>query len=748
MRSSLGEGWSRLRYRRAELRRIAPSGVTPEGEAAGDSPRWVCEDGARDGTANVLVLPAGARIAYRVTLPDHARVITRCDYSVELPFQTGTEIEFTIQAVFAAGQSRHSCRIAAGGGGRTLCLTLEHGGPATLVLATRVTAGPPVPRLPVRWSNPRVEWPRPSRDLVVALGKAVRHRSVGTLGRGNEARDAEQLYRLWVRENQPSAQTLRDQRQRAAEQGRAFTLITLPRAGVSGSKRTLNSLLDQSYPHWEWLLVTEERERLWAADVARDPRVRLIAVDPAMSPAARINRALAGARGEFAGLLDHGDLLDPSALFEMAQAARPDDAADVLYSDEDRVSAAGVRFQPTFKPDWSPELLLSCNYVGRLAFIRIATAIAAGGVRDGFGQAHEWELLLRLSRSGARFRRVVGCFYHRHEAAPATAPDERDAVLLDHGKALGLTLHVDGPPTESRLRWTLEHPPVVSVIIPNRNAFPVLKKCVDGILDRTRYPNRELIIVDNGSTDRDVLDLYARLEREGRGRIVPFDRPFNFSAACNAGAAAANGELLLFLNNDIEVVDPDWMEEMVRWARRPGIGVVGAQLLYPDRMIQHAGVVFGLGLVGHIFGRAAEHTRGVFGSSDWYRNYMAVTGACQMLPRDVFERLGGYDERLRLSFSDVMLCMEAGKAGYRVVYTPHARLIHHESFTRQKEDSAEDMELFARYLRRENFVEDPYLHPDLDPRSLIPVVRPPFGPLPRQVIADFLDRVLAASALR
>jgi GT2 family glycosyltransferase len=527
-----------------------------------------------------------------------------------------------------------------------------------------------------------------------------------------------------------------------------FTLITLvPERAISSGSQALASLLEQSYPHWEWLAVTSGTDHTHAADAARDPRVRMVQLDGALTPAARLNHALAIARGEFAALLDDFDVVGPSTLFEMSEAAGAFSAADVLYSDEDRRSDTGERFQPAFKPDWSPDLLLSCNYVGRLALIRTATAIAAGGFRDGFGRAYEWELLLRLSRSGARFRRVAACLYHRHEAAASTGPEDRDAVLLDHGKQLGLALQVDGPPDEPRLRWRLVQAPKVSVIIPNRNAFAVLKKCVDGILESTSYPHRELIVVDNGSTDRDVLDLYARLEREGCGRIVPFDRPFNFSAACNAGAAVATGDLLLFLNNDVEVVDPDWLEELVRWAQRPGIGVVGAQLLYPDRMIQHAGVVFGLGLVGHIFGRAAESTRGLFGSSQWYRNYMAVTGACQMLPRDVFERLGGYDEHLRLSFGDVVLCMEAWKAGYRVVYTPHARLIHHESFTRQKEDSAEDMEFFARYLRRENFLEDPYLHPHLNPRTLIPAVRPPFEPLPRQVIAEFLDRVLAASAV-
>jgi GT2 family glycosyltransferase len=298
------------------------------------------------------------------------------------------------------------------------------------------------------------------------------------------------------------------------------------------------------------------------------------------------------------------------------------------------------------------------------------------------------------------------------------------------------------------VRWNVGGAPLVSVIIPNRNAAAVLQKCVDGLLHQTSYPRREIVIVDNGSTEAAVLELYAGLERAGHGRIVPFDRPFNFSAACNAGAAAAAGELLLFLNNDIEVIEPEWLEELVRWAQRPGVGIVGAKLLYPDRMIQHAGVVFGLGLVGHVFGRAAEGTTGVFGSTDWYRNYLAVTGACQMMRREVFDRLGGYDERLRLSFSDVMLCMEAWNAGYRVVYTPWARLVHHESYSRQKEDSAEDMELFARHLSDTRFVEDPYLHPELDARSLIPRVRPPFDPAPREVIADFIGQVLAASPLR
>jgi GT2 family glycosyltransferase len=286
----------------------------------------------------------------------------------------------------------------------------------------------------------------------------------------------------------------------------------------------------------------------------------------------------------------------------------------------------------------------------------------------------------------------------------------------------------------------------VSIVIPNRDAARVLKQCVKGLLHETSYPDIELVIVDNGSIDPEVVELYRSLEREGRAVIVAFNRPFNFSAACNAGAAAARGDLLLFLNNDIEVIHPDWLDELVRWAQQPDVGIVGAKLLYPDRTIQHAGVVFGLGLVGHIFSRAPEGASGVFGSSDCYRDYLAVTGACQMMRKDVFRQLGGYDERFRLVFSDVVLCLEARKAGYRVVYTPHARLVHHESYTRKREDSPEDMELLARYLRASGFVEDPYLHPELNPRFLVPALRPPFDPAPRQVIREYVDRVLASAA--
>jgi GT2 family glycosyltransferase len=571
------------------------------------------------------------------------------------------------------------------------------------------------------------------------------------------------LYRLWVLENEPSRRALRSQRETSAAATRLFSLMTFVTEPESWDDRGIaESVLGQTYSRWEWILVATEDSAEHIAKAVdrwqRDPRVRVLRVPAGSTRADAWNAALGGAQGEFAALLDQHDRLAPAALYEFATALDRAPGCDLLYSDEDRISRRRgfERHEPRFKPGWSPELLLASNYIGRMAMMRVAAATAAGGFRNGHGGVEEWDLLLRLSRATARIQRVTRCLYHRGEtdvrdetdlpAEPEKGPGTEEATIREHCEQLGLDVAVSRSAGGCRVVWAVRDRPLVSIVIPNRDAAEVLKRCVSGLLHETSYPNIELVIVDNGSIEIEVIELYRSLEREASTIIVPFARPFNFSAACNAGAAAARGDLLLFLNNDIEVLERDWLDELARWAQRPDVGIVGAKLLYPDRTIQHAGVVFGLGLVAHIFSRAPEGVSGVFGSPETYRNYLAVTGACQMMRKDVFRQLGGYDERFRLVFSDVVLCLEARKAGYRIVYTPHARLVHHESYTRKRDDSPQDMELLARYLRTTGFVEDPYLHPELDPKFLVPELRPPFDPAPRQVIREYVDRVLSTAA--
>jgi GT2 family glycosyltransferase len=558
------------------------------------------------------------------------------------------------------------------------------------------------------------------------------------------------LYSIWVRRHTPAEATLESERANSRSARRLLGLITfVARDDDWPGARTVASVTGQTYPQWEWIVVaTDAALGGPALDACKDDsRIRIIRQPVNTTRAGAWNAAVQASTAEFVALLECHDELSASALHEFAAAIDRAPASDLIYSDEDAIGAAGQRERPRFKPSWSPELLLAENYIGRLSLIRCELVTGPNGFRDGFDGAEEWDVLLRLSRRTQRITRVPLCLYHRSGRSSADRPDAGSGAVEDHCRHIGLPAVVVPSVSGCRVTWPVPHDPLISIVIPNRDAPGVLSQCVRGLLDSASHPQRELIIVDNGSTDGDVLSLYRSLQKDGRAIIVPFDRPFNFSAACNTGAAAANGELLLFLNNDIEVVDPDWLAELARWALLPDIGVVGAKLLYPDRTIQHAGVAFGIGLVGHVFSHGAEGTTGLFGSSETYRNWTAVTGACQMMRRGVFEELGGFDEDFRLSFSDVVLCMEAWKRGYRVMYTPHARLVHHESFTRRREDSIEDLQRLVAYLQQHDFFDDPYFHPELNPESSVPQLRPPFANAPSQVVRDYVDRVLAEAAV-
>ena len=753
--AKINESVRRVRFRSAHLQRMPAAETTIDRTSTNVGLRWLPSIRVGLGSHAALVSHPGSRVTYNVMLPADARVLSWCAVASGDSAESIGTVEFEIQVRTQRFELSTRCLVKAtawrfGRRWHLLRINTPEAGPARIVLSTQ-QADSTAPRdMSALWGNPRIEAPRSFTDLMQALRSALADQGLRGLWHRALPANSDRLYRLWVRESEPSPSTLHSQRQWSADQARIFTLITY----VTGQtapllNRTRTSLQQQSYPGWEWILVaTEESKRApseSADGVWRDARVRVIDAPPGSARADAWNAALREAQGDFAALIDENDVLAPAALYDVASALKESPDCDVVYSDEDRLSQGNRRHAPYFKPEWSPELLLASNYVGRLAMMRVATVVAAGGFRDVCEPNEEWDLFLRLSRSQARFRRLPHCLYHRRDVVDSIVTPSNDTALRDHCQALGIPATVTTITGISRVVWDVQGQPTVSIVIPNRDAAAVLRQCVDGLLERTHYPRHELVIVDNASTEPDVLDLYRSIERTGRGRIVPFNRPFNYSAACNTGAAAARGELLLFLNNDIEVIAPDWLDELIRWAQRPDIGVVGAKLLYPDRTIQHAGVIFGIGLVGHIFSRAREGTSGLFGSSETYRNYLAVTGACHMMRKDVFERLGGYDERFRISFSDVLFCMEARRAGYRIVYTPHARLIHHESYTRTRDDSAQDMELLARYLRSHDFVEDPYLHPELNPNSLVPSLRPPFDPSPRQVVHDYVERVLDAA---
>jgi GT2 family glycosyltransferase/glycosyltransferase involved in cell wall biosynthesis len=401
-----------------------------------------------------------------------------------------------------------------------------------------------------------------------------------------------------------------------------------------------------------------------------------------------------------------------------------------------------------FKPGWSPEMLLGYNYLGSLCVIRRAVLEEVGGYRPEYQQAQEWDVLLRLMEADCHFTRVPRCCYLRRTdlgqtpfgIAQGEAATSYRQVLDDYIRRQGLParaeVHENGT---LRIRFSLTSHPLVSVIIPNKNSLNLIRSLVNDLLHKTGYPNMEIIIVDNQSSDPNVHKFYQEQTQAGHIRVVLFNQHFNYSAACNAGSRSARGEYLLFLNNDMEVIAPDWLEDLVGWASLPKTGIVGTKLHYPNGHVQHAGVMIGLFFVSHIWHKLEKAEWGLFGTPDSYRNFLAVTGACQMISRRLFDDLGGYDEQFQLAFSDVMLCLKAWEKGYRIVYSPFASLIHHEGYSRGSNTPIPDFQHFASDFRETGLREDPYFHPGLSVESFDPMLRSDFDLATSENLKQQLD---------
>ena len=465
-----------------------------------------------------------------------------------------------------------------------------------------------------------------------------------------------------------------------------------------------------------------------------------------------LRAAIAAAHNDFVILLEPGDVVTPEALYELAQFIISR-TCDVVYGDERQQHDGTTELVTLLKPAWSPEMLTAFNYFGRLTAIRRSVALTALPSETA-GTAAEWDWYLRVSEGTQAICHlaVTLCDRTAQSAGDARLPkgNERDhaSVLREYWHRRGHEARISRASDGTfRAEWPLQKRPLVSIIIPNKNKAALLRVCTDGLFEKTAYDNIEVVIVDNGSTEPETIDLYDSL-RLRSCKIIEFNEIFNYSRACNVGAANATGELLLFLNNDIEMVDPEWLDHLVRQALEPGVGIVGAQLLYPDGGIQHAGVALGLfTLAAHVFHRASKSTWGPIGTPDTSRNWMAVTGACQLMRRSVFDLVGGYDEDFLISYSDVVLCIDAVRAGFRTVYAPSAVLVHHEGASRGHTNPTNDQVLFARRLRALGIARDPYFHPRLDTLSFVPRLgaetRPETEPSPIEADVAMLAGPLA-----
>jgi GT2 family glycosyltransferase len=502
----------------------------------------------------------------------------------------------------------------------------------------------------------------------------------------------------------------------------------------------LDSVLAQSYTRWELCIAddasTKGHVRATLEEyAAREPRIKLNLRVQNGHIVAASNSALELAGGEFVVLLDHDDELAGHALYAVAKALQERPSAQLLYSDEDKLDANGERCDPYFKPDFAPDLLYSQNYFSHLGVYRRELLEEAGRFRAGFEGSQDYDLVLRCVALVADQRDIVHIpqvLYHWRMAEGSTAAGhEQKSYASDAGRRAlqdffasqqtPVTVDVRAPGIY-RVGWPLPEPaPLVSLIVPTRDGYEMLKMCIESIVDRTSYPHYEILIVDNQSSCMRTLDYMRDLEQQGRARVLRYDRPFNYSAINNFAAAHARGTILGLVNNDVEVINAEWLTEMVSQAARPDIGCVGAKLYYPNDTIQHAGVICGLGgVANHAHRHFQKDAPGYFGRLWLTHNLSAVTAAVLVLRKSVFDEVGGLDEQgLPVAFNDVDLCLKVMTAGYRNLWTPYAELYHHESVSRGSDESPEKRARFigecdvmrARWAKL--LANDPYYNPNL-----------------------------------
>jgi O-antigen biosynthesis protein len=479
----------------------------------------------------------------------------------------------------------------------------------------------------------------------------------------------------------------------------------------------IRSVLAQTYPFWELCIAddasTEPHVRaVLEAFAAADPRIKLTFRATNGHISAASNSALELATGEWIALLDHDDVLRPHALFCVAEAIgrRPD--AELIYSDEDKIDEGGRRFDAHFKADFLPDLFECQNYLNHLTVHRRANILAVGGWRAGFEGSQDFDLNYRIieridPKAVVHIPRIL---YHWRaiEGSTALRLGEKNyafeaalAAARDHVRRTGVDATVEAVPgtPHHRLKFAVPSPaPPVTIIIPTRNGAAILEQCLTSLFDRTTYPSFEVIIVDNGSTEPDALALFDRWGSRPEVRVMAAPGPFNYSALNNRAVAEAGGEFVCLMNNDVEIIDPDWLSEMVATAARPGVGCVGAKLLYPNGTLQHAGVILGIGgVAGHSHKYFPGEAPGYFNRLKLPQTVSAVTAACLLVARKTYIDVGGLDEQnLAVAFNDVDFCLRVREAGFRNVWTPFARLIHHESVTRGAETTPSRRARFGR----------------------------------------------------
>lgn len=559
------------------------------------------------------------------------------------------------------------------------------------------------------------------------------------------------IYDTWMRENYPDSVELVKLHEADKELSyRPLISILIPtyNTDLDFLDDCIRSVQSQVYDNWELCIVddaspNEDVRTAIKRYAEADSRIKYTFLEENQHIANATNNAAKMAKGEFLALFDHDDLLWPNALHEVVKALNNSKRLDFIYTDEDKITEdRHEHLGPFFKPDYNPDFLHSVNYVTHFSVVRKTLYDKIGGERAAYNGAQDWDLILRIFHATKNIHHIPKMLYswRIHSESTAKSTDAKPYVVEAQKKAIEDDLQRKGRPDAVVAQdknhsgyWNVTYPlqgdPLISIVIPSKNQYKILKRCIDSIYAKTSYKNFEIVLVDTGSDDPKVLRWYEQLQQAHDSfRLVEWtEQPFSYARSCNKGAEEAKGDILVMLNNDTEVLDANWLELLAGDAQREEIGAVGCLLFYPDgRRIQHAGVGVGLGGVAANSFQMMTLEQPMAQTQHLYintkHNMTAVTAACLAIRRNVYEEIGGFDEAFRITYNDVDLCLRLHEKGYLNLYTPHVRLLHHESISlgtpdeAKKRDTSEMQEAVALFKQRwQKYIDhDPALNPNLN----------------------------------
>jgi glycosyltransferase involved in cell wall biosynthesis len=549
-------------------------------------------------------------------------------------------------------------------------------------------------------------------------------------------------YYEWLKKNYPSRKSL----QRFALEGNSFSVrplisIITPAYNTPPQylKECIRSVLAQVYTNWELIIADDastdpESIKILKEFSQLDTRIKVVYRSENGNISAASNSALSLAKGEYIALLDHDDLLAPHALWSVVDRLNKQPLVQIIYSDEDKIDSIGCHSWPYFKPDWAPDLLLGTMYVCHFLVIKHDLMKRLGGFRMGFEGSQDWDLMLRAVELTEEIAHMPEILYHWriHEASNAIGPkwnlkgdivaEQAIREAIHRRNEPGIVTWASGLRGHFLVRYDLRKEDKISIIIPFRDIGEVVDSCLNSIFAKSTYRNFEIILIDNGSTSKEAVQVIDKWQKSHPNQVRVFrrDEPFNHSTLNNFGVEQAVGEYVLFLNSDTLVISCDWLEGMLEQAQRPSIGAVGVKLLYPDQNIQHAGILLGcMGVAGHSHRNLNTSSAGYFGRLQVASNYSAVTAACLLCRKDLFESVGKFDEGLPFEFNDVDLCLKFLVKGLKNIYVPNVELYHYESLNVASEQSKERKESiriateameskWGQYIKN-----DPYYNPHL-----------------------------------